>query len=401
VDEDMSELSSTIDARSAASRSWSAIIIGAGPAGAATAIGLAREGLNVLLVDRKAFPREKVCGCCLSHDAVQLLRALELPDPFLSNSRGVVNTVTIASPRAIARLARARGLAISRRNLDAALVSTAMEAGAHFLAPASAQVDRAERDHRLVQLRSTDGEATIRSSIAIVADGVGGSSLRGLRQFEPRIAKNSHIGISAMSGSTGLPLDRSCIAMHCAAAGYVGAVRLEDDRINLAGAIDPRFMRKAGGPGPAARSVIRSAIGLDDPALAELRWCGTGRLTHTRRMIAGKRLYVLGDAAGYVEPFTGEGIAWALQSARDLIPIAADAARAWRASHEGEWSRIRESRLRAAHRRCFLLTRALRNETALRWSLRAIDRSSWIARAISAWLTAHGTDRDLITEGAA
>jgi 2-polyprenyl-6-methoxyphenol hydroxylase-like FAD-dependent oxidoreductase len=69
-----------------------------------------------------------------------------------------------------------------------------------------------------------------------------------------------------------------------------------------------------------------------------LNWKGTPALTRRPRQIASTRLFAVGDAAGYVEPFTGEGIARALATGIAVVPIAARAARQWRQGLVGEWS---------------------------------------------------------------
>src|SRR5262249_26661731 len=67
------QVSATLTLEEAARRSWHALVVGAGPAGATAARELARRGLDVLLVDRAAFPRWKVCGCCLNGNALATL----------------------------------------------------------------------------------------------------------------------------------------------------------------------------------------------------------------------------------------------------------------------------------------------------------------------------------------
>ncbi len=100
--------------------------------------------------------------------------------------------------------------------------------------------------------------------------------------------------------------------MACGRRGYLGLVRLEDGRLNLAAALDPCWMRVCGGPGPAAARLLAEVGWPPVPNLAEQNWRGTPALTRQARRRAAERLFLIGDAAGYIEPFTGEGMAWAL-----------------------------------------------------------------------------------------
>ena len=67
---------------------YDAVVIGAGPAGGIAALGLARAGRRVLLVDKQRFPRAKVCGCCLNASAVATLREAELGGRWTPWRRG-------------------------------------------------------------------------------------------------------------------------------------------------------------------------------------------------------------------------------------------------------------------------------------------------------------------------
>ncbi|MCE2727815.1 MAG: FAD-dependent oxidoreductase, partial [Planctomycetaceae bacterium] len=75
----MSSVAATIDLDAAAALCWDVVIVGAGPAGGAAALRLARHGLRVIVIDRGALPRGKLCGCCLSAAAVAELRSLDIP----------------------------------------------------------------------------------------------------------------------------------------------------------------------------------------------------------------------------------------------------------------------------------------------------------------------------------
>ena len=91
--------------------------------------------------------------------------------------------------------------------------------------------------------------------------------------------------------------------------GYVGLVRVEDGSLNVAAAFDPELVRRLGTPGVAGAAIVAEAGFPLIVALESAHWQGTPRLTRRTEPLAEDRLFVLGDAAGYVEPITGEGIA--------------------------------------------------------------------------------------------
>ena len=124
-------ITATLTADAAAGIAWQAIVVGAGPAGAATAWRLAARGVRTLLVDRHPFPRPKVCGCCLSPRAVRELRDLApeaLPDAAIP-----LESVLLAHGRRFAAVPLSAGRVISRDLLDPHLVGRAIAAGCHWL----------------------------------------------------------------------------------------------------------------------------------------------------------------------------------------------------------------------------------------------------------------------------
>ncbi len=123
--------------------------------------------------------------------------------------------------------------------------------------------------------------------------------------------------------------------MACGGGGYTGLVRLEDGRLDAAAAFDAAWVRAAGGPGRAAARMVDEAGWPAANRLEESAWRGTPALTRRPRRVAAERLFVVGDAAGYVEPFTGEGMAWALASGTAVAPLAAER---WRPELARQWT---------------------------------------------------------------
>ena len=127
-------LAATVTLAEAAERTWGAVVVGAGPAGAAAARELARRSVAVLLVDRAAFPRWKVCGCCLNGRAAAVLRAVgpgRAAGATVAPSRWRASAWRPAAGRRRCRCPAAA--ALSREAFDAALIEAAVAAGAAFL----------------------------------------------------------------------------------------------------------------------------------------------------------------------------------------------------------------------------------------------------------------------------
>jgi flavin-dependent dehydrogenase len=97
------------------------------------------------------------------------------------------------------------------------------------------------------------------------------------------------------------------------------------------------------------------------PALHEAGWHGTAALTRETRPLSAERLFLLGDATGYVEPFTGEGIAWALTSAQAVTPLALHGVAQWDGSLSRSWSALHHRLIGRRQRLCRGLAILLRH----------------------------------------
>jgi flavin-dependent dehydrogenase len=330
-------LGPTLQLNEAAAQTWDALVVGAGPAGATAARELARLGAAVLLVDRAAFPRGKVCGCCLNGNALATLTAVGLGDLVSRGGAVSLRALQLGARGATARLTLPQGAALSREVFDAALVAAAVAAGAQFLPATRAVLDGGDAAARWLRLEQAGGAVRTAARVVVAADGLGGQLLARAGETAAPAAPGARIGAGATIDDGPEFYRPGVIYIACGAGGYVGLVRLEDGRLVLAAAFDAADVRAAGGPGAAAARRLDEAGWPAPNRLAERGWRGTAALTRRATRLAGERVFVIGDAAGYVEPFTGEGMAWALAAGVAVAPLAVRAVARWRPALAATW----------------------------------------------------------------
>jgi flavin-dependent dehydrogenase len=233
-----------------------------------------------------------------------------------------------------------RGYALSRGVFDAALVQEAIKSGTQFRQGVSATLEQAQSG--TVRLALSDGQIQVQchALVVVVADGIGGRTLASHAEFDFQMQAGSKFGAGViLSGQENL-IDEGTIYMAGANHGYVGMVRLPGDQIDVAAALCTSFSRACGGPGKAAEKILRSCHMPVPDNLAGASWHGTDLLTRRRKKIAGQRTFVIGDASGYAEPLTGEGISWALWSALLASPLVIAAIDDWSMELAASWQSI-------------------------------------------------------------
>jgi flavin-dependent dehydrogenase len=240
------------------------------------------------------------------------------------------------------------GIALSREVFDAALIDKAIEAGVEFLPEAQAHLGPVLSSTRGVSLRQQGEEVLARGRVVLGADGLGGRLLAGEAGSRIVVQAGSRLGAGVIVDRYPAFFDTGTVYMACGSGGYAGLVRIEDGRLNIASALDGAFVKQAGGLGPAVATILQQAGFPAIDGLENLPWHGTPLLTRRAAPPAAERVLLLGDAASYVEPFSGEGMAWALAAGAGVVPFALKACRDWNPELVRKWS---------VHYRCTILRR--------------------------------------------
>src|SRR5260370_941342 len=267
---------------------WDVIVIGAGPAGAMAAYELARRSLRVLLVDKSAFPRPKVCGSCLNGQVLALLQGRGLDHVIRGHGAVPLHQVMLAANGHQAVIPLPAGKALSREVLDMGLINAAIESGVTFLSQTRASLNGLNDPGRQVVLESNGNRSEAKAAIVLAADGRRGTLSEAIHARSPRPAASASSRIRAGVIIEGGPTfyQPETIYMACGRGGYVGLVRLEDDRLNLAAAFDLKSLRETGHAGRLASKILHEAGFPAVPDLADMPCKGTPPLTHHARGLA-------------------------------------------------------------------------------------------------------------------
>lgn len=372
----------TISLAEAGETTWDVLVVGAGPAGAVAAHQCARLGAKTLLVDRATFPRPKVCGGCANVRCAALLERIGLGDLFERYGAVPTREVALHANRRSLRLPLSGGYALSRETFDAALIVEAIAAGARFLPGTRVRSTHLADDVRRAELASECESTCVSARIVVAADGLGGRLLEG-KAIPPD--SSSRLGAGVLVRDDRADIEPGVIYMGGAAHGYVGVVRVEEGLLNVAAAFDPAAAKEQG-LGSLAVDVCANAGLSSIEGLLEASWRGTPLLTRRHDAVAGERILAIGDATGYVEPFTGEGMSWAICAAIAVAPVAVSAAREWSGAVPREWRGIHRDLVVRRTWFCRTMTGLLRWPIATRSALAAATMLPAAARLPLRWL---------------
>jgi menaquinone-9 beta-reductase len=375
------------------------VVVGGGPAGASAAIRLARRGIDVCVLDRARFPRAKPCGEFLSPGATPILEELGVREAIEAAGALRLERVRIDAHGAVVELgfpsgegAPPWGYSLSRHALDSILLDAARAAGARVLEEARVDEVRLETAHAVVAARGPDGEPlAIEGRLVIGAGGRNCPVARALG-VQRRDRRGRFDLLAHWSGrpedpeappAGGTAREGPVCELRVRGDRYVALAPIEGGRWNV-NCVVPRsalraetdtdaLYRRVTGfrPAPAAGPA-------EDVVASDVTAIGTTRATVDRALL-------IGDAALFLDPFTGQGIYLALRSAALAAAVVPDAL-----AHEAGRERLapyescRHAEFTARRRVSRALQAVLFRERTARAVVRALSRDAGLALDLAA-----------------
>jgi flavin-dependent dehydrogenase len=356
---------------------WDVVVVGAGPAGALAAHGLASRGVRVLLVEQRLFPRWKVCGACLSPQALAALKTAGLGDLVAAQGGLSLERLQLGVAGRVNPIALVAGQVLSRSRLDQALLEAAVAVGATVMTGTRAVLGAAatglEPDREVVLQKGT-ARWSVRAKVVLIAAGLSHRAIDKEAEISTSIQPHSRIGAGCVLPGEAAELAPGVLQMAVGQGGYVGLVRVESGEINLACAFDRPMLGSVGGAALLCQKILAEAGFATLPGLKESAWQLTAALSRRTIPLAGHRLLLLGDAAGYVEPFTGEGMGWAITSSLAALPLVLRGLEHWDGAIETEWRRLHRRWVAQKQRSCRVLAVVLRHPR-ISWGLHRLAGS--------------------------
>ncbi|HEY0519617.1 MAG TPA: NAD(P)/FAD-dependent oxidoreductase [Ilumatobacteraceae bacterium] len=368
------------------------VVVGAGPAGSTAATLLARAGRRVILVDKAVFPRDKCCGDGLTTLALRELESLGLRPSMVPNWKSV-DAAWLRSPsgREVCVPLPADGIFAAttpRRELDAALVELAMEAGATVIQGHAADAVHQSDDSVTVEVA---GVGSIDARYVIAADGMWSPTRKALGVGEPGYLGEWHAFRQYARNVSGPAAERLIVWFEPdLLPGYMWSFPLPGGRVNIGFGVQRDGVRRVREMAQQwddllSRPHVVAALG-DGFELEDRHTAWPIPAGIDRAALAFGRVCFVGDAAMATDTMTGEGIGQAIVTGR----LAAEAMIACGALAPADVARQYRSTVRhhlvADHKMSAMLSKVLAHQLGARGAIRLLASSDWSRRNFARWM---------------
>ncbi len=290
------------------------LIIGGGLAGLTAAIHLSWQGKQVLLIEKKAYPRHKVCGEYLSNEVLPYLNSLEIdiendlkPVKIQNLLYSTQNAKSIEAPLNLG------GMGISRYTLDNFLLNKAEENGAEILMDS---VENIKFENDEFQLKLSSGKE-LKASIVLGAFGKRSNLDKSLeREFIQE--KSSWLAVKGHYEDTGFP--ENLVALHNFEGGYCGLSKTETGAVNACYMVSYKSFKKYKNTEEFKEKVLFQNAYLKEffknaKPIYE-KDLSIAQISFQEKSLINNHILMLGDAAGLIHPLCGNGMAMAIHSAK-------------------------------------------------------------------------------------
>jgi flavin-dependent dehydrogenase len=342
------------------------IVIGGGPAGCAAALGLNRLGYRVVLCDQAKFPRDKVCGEFISPAADPILKRLGVLDRIEALSPKRLKGVAISSyegeevvidyPQLPGMDARPTSLSVPRYELDANFMEQVKQVGVEVREQHKV-TSFLFSEGRVIGVRGWDENKTSFTFKAPLVIDAGGRNALSLKSMGLKKESAGNTKIAMAAHWQGAQIADDYCYMHVSHPGYTGISSVGRDRANVVLVVNHQSMR---GEKPdrfyldaVMRNCHRRKILQDAECIESVR--AVESLAFSVKPVACGGLLLVGDAMGFIDPFTGEGIYLSLRSSEIAVEVADNAFK--KSDWSNEMLKDYEVRRRQEFDKKFLLSR--------------------------------------------
>jgi menaquinone-9 beta-reductase len=304
-------------------------IVGAGPAGSTLAIRLAMRGFETVLIEREKFPRHKLCGEFISPECLRHFREVGVIDRMLGAGGDHVFETRFFEKRGRSVAVPSEwfgqsefALSLSRAEMDHQLLERARECGTLIMdGTAISAVDTRDGSiTKLVAKRNDGSVVEIETDLFVDATGRSGSLAR-LTHEHHAPKKAPFIGFKAHVKGVDYP--QGVCEIYSFPGGYAGTSHVENDRANLCFLIKSEFVR---GFSNDADAIVKAVVCKNERARETLRdqsavgnWLAVSVSGFgTKDLVPARNVFTVGDAAAFIDPFTGSGMLMAMESSELL-----------------------------------------------------------------------------------